>query len=227
MRHIILSNIAILCLVDVSVCSHQYRAEWSSDYYTSPEEFWADYDGPETGKIVHSWVWGPDIPQTPEYFLEQDIKDRYPNHGFIQLSSRDGKKLNIDLVKRPPSTLYPDGESFCRQLLPVAVALFLGENGWPVSEMREISVIIQSKYSYTRACQCYTELMMDMGFTVLNSLTRGDGAIGEICDEERPTDLTAVLRDDNTARLSPKIHQGLDALRLLQTANFISSTRKK
>lgn len=201
------------------------NASWGSEYYTSPEEFWADFDGPQSEKIVHSWIWGPDVPQTPEYLQVMDIKDLYPDHGFIQLSSRGGKNLNIDLVKRPPSTMFPDGESFCRQLLPVAVALFLGENGWPANELEQISVVIDSKYSYDRACQCYTELMMDMGLTVLNSINRAPSTAAEICDEERPSYLTAQVKD-TPARLSPKIQGSLDALRLLQSASFITSTRK-
>jgi len=211
-------------LLQVSVCSHRYV---ESEYYTTGEEFWAEDDGAGYGRTVHTWIWGPDVPGGEDTSLQLlDLRDRYPDHGFIQLSSRDGKSLSIDLVKRPPPTLYPMDESFCRQLLPVAIGLFLGEHGWPVKELNEIEVVIDSKYSYTRACKCYTEVMIDMGFNVINSIIRGESAGEDICEIERPFQLTGSLSGSDTAKLSPR-SQGLDGLRLLQSAQYITSDRRE
>jgi hypothetical protein len=213
-----------LLYLEVSVCSQGSWGE-SGEYYTTGEEFWADYDSVETSpRTVMSWIWATSLPESSGGMVDSylDISERYPDHGFIQISSKSGESLNIDLIKRPPPRFYPEEESFCSQLLPVAVAFFFGEKGWPIEGLKEISVTIASKYAYLSACKCYIGLMMDMGFSRLNGIERGADSKKELCESERLVHITASLGYSRVPRLSPR-SSSYDAVRLLQSASFITS----
>jgi hypothetical protein len=214
---------AFLCL-EVSLCSQAVWGE-SGEYYTTGEEFWADYDSTESRpRTTMSWIWGSTIPESSDGVGDGslDISERYPDHGFMQISSKGGESLNIDLVKRPPPRLFPIGESFCSQLLPVGVVFLFGEKGWPIRDLKEINVTIASKYSYDSACKCYIGLMIEMGFNFINGLERGNDAKSELCEIEKPIHVSASLRDPSIPRLSSRSNS-YDAIRLLQSAHFITS----
>ena len=211
----------LIYLAGLLVCSKASEGE----YYTTAEEFWGDDDALalRSPRIMQTWLWGADVPPSSDGFDFLDLTDKYPDHGFIQLSSRGGESLSIDLIKRPPPSFFPVDGSFCAQLLPVAISLFFGENSWDVERLTEITVTINSRYSYSSACSCYTRVMMEMGFTNINGADMDDRYKEEICEAIRPLHLIAVPKPGDTPHLSNR-SRNFDAILLLQSAPYITST---
>ena len=130
---------------------------------------------------TQTWIWGegvPDIVDPDSDETEFDLD--YPEHGFIQIDGDlDEMSISIELVRRPPSSLYPESEPFCSKMLPAAIADFMEVHLMTI--VTEISVFIYG-HPYIAACKCYVRTMMQMGLgRIEDELISSPNMVEEFC----------------------------------------------
>jgi hypothetical protein len=147
-----------------------------------------------------SWVWGTGALESQRH---GSVADRFPDHGFIELSV-ENEFLSISTVKRPPSYLYPDFLPFCSKLLPAAVSDLLTVSGG-VEQLEYIHVDIESGLYAMAACRCYVRLMVAMNVTSINQFQAPPESSENISDFCNLPDLSLSLEGRFTRSRPPTI----------------------
>ena len=162
----------------------------------------------------HVWIWGPYIPlldETPT----TSLAERYPDHGFVQLSLAD-EVLAVELVKRPPPVLWDPESPFCSSVLPAAIVTYLRERHVDIRNVSMLYVALEAR-PYGAACKCYVETFRRIGFPLIAGDMVGleGDDIGAFCDHPH-----ASLRGWPRGEVLPEPPSEAEE-RLLDSADFV------
>ena len=114
---------------------------------------------PSQFPLGRAWVWG----DGPVNESGRSLRDRYPDHGFIELRLSVDTLL-VSAVRRPPDHVWPPTVLFCSRMLPAAINEFLHTVHMDLSTIKHVLVALIAD-PYIAAFKCYMRVFIDMGFT--------------------------------------------------------------
>ena len=152
--------------------------------------------------MSQAWFWVDE--QLPPVDVAPSLSELYPFIGIIQLQMHSDASLEIDLVKRPSASRWPETSSFCTPMLPAAIERFFTENNLDIEKVESMEVWVRGA-PYVAACKCYARTIISMGFSVFESV--GDfiaspHLIPALCASE-PQLLRARRAGGTLARIPP------------------------
>ena len=103
---------------------------------------------------------------------------QFPDLSVVRLDFSDSGLL-VELVQK--GTLWPQGQSFCKEVLPATVHAFFEMHGIPLAAVKYVEVVSNADPPLA-GCRCYTRLFRDMGFTEMNSeVIESDNEMLDFC----------------------------------------------
>lgn len=123
-----------------------------------------------------TWIWGRGVPMDAP---RGTVAERFPSHGIVKIEGNQ-EMVKIDLVKRPPRSLFPLTTPFCSNVLPVAILQFVATMNIDLPTVHRMEVLIDASPA-PRACRCYLRTMALLGFTRINGIDWSRNRMEEFC----------------------------------------------
>lgn len=102
----------------------------------------------------------------------------FPELSLVRLDFSDSI-FSVELVQK--GTTWPEGLSFCKEVLPATVYAFLEMHAIPLAAVQHLEVVNHADPPMA-GCRCYVRMFHEMGFFEMNSTKiETDTQIMEFC----------------------------------------------